>query len=86
MKLIKCAQCAGSDFYQEGNFMVCRFCNAKYALEKDDIKARQSTIALNSDIEALLQKCRMDPKRARKYANLILDIDPTNKEAHKYLK
>ena len=27
-----------------------------------------------------------DPARARKYANLILDIDPDNPEALKYLK
>ena len=42
-------------------------------------------ISLDSDIERLLKKCKEDPKNARKYANLILDIDPDNTEAYKYL-
>ena len=44
-----------------------------------------SSIALEEDIAVLLKKCREDPKNARKYANLVLDIDPGNAEAKKYL-
>ena len=41
---------------------------------------------LDDDVAKLLRKCRENPARARKYANLILDIDPDNPEALKYLK
>ena len=40
---------------------------------------------MDDDVERLLQKCRTDRRNARKYANLVLDIDPTNQEALKYL-
>ena len=47
--------------------------------------AARKGISLQSDIELLLDKCRRDPRNARKYANLILDIDPGNKDALQYL-
>ena len=45
-----------------------------------------SGIALDDDLVRLLAKCKADPKNARKYANLILDIDPDNEEALNYLR
>ena len=45
----------------------------------------QSTISLGDDVKRVLEKCKSDPRRAKKYANLVLDIDPTNQEALKYL-
>ncbi len=47
---------------------------------------KTSYIALDDDVQMLLIKCHNDPTQANKYANLILDIDPNNKEAIKYLK
>jgi len=47
--------------------------------------APRSGVSLDSDVERLLLKCHEDPRRAARYANLILDIDPTNEEALKYL-
>ena len=44
-----------------------------------------SPIALDDDIARLLKKCQTDPSNAQKYANLVLDIDPDNEEALKYL-
>ena len=85
MKLIQCRQCGSGEFYRENGYMVCKFCNARYSIEKGDLGIKESVIALDSDIEALLKKCRQDPKNAKKYANLILDIDPDNNEALKYL-
>jgi hypothetical protein len=46
---------------------------------------KASVISVSSDIEALLQKCREDPRNRKRYAGLILDIDPTNPEAQQYL-
>ncbi len=84
MKKIQCTQCGGEDLYQEGNFMICRYCGTRFSLEKSD-RAADTAISVNSDVEELLEKCKRDPKNARKYANLILDIDPDNTDALKYL-
>jgi hypothetical protein len=48
--------------------------------------ARESTIEINADIQALLEKCKSDPNNRRRYASLILDIDPTNQQANQYLR
>ena len=44
-----------------------------------------SGISLDDDISRLLSKCKEDPVNAKKYANLVLDIDPHNVEALKYV-
>ena len=85
MKLIKCTQCGGNEFSHEGGYMICKYCNARFVAEKGDYCTKPSNIALSSDIDALLNKCKLDPRNARRYANLILDIDPDNPDALKYL-
>ena len=64
---------------------TCLYCGTQFQIPKEELPKKKSEIALNSDVERLLDKCRKDPKNARKYANLILDIDPTNRDALKYL-
>ena len=69
---------------------MCEYCDSKYLFTAEDYNfygnsKSISGISLGSDVEMLLQKCRMNPKNARKYANLVLDIDPDNVEALKYL-
>ena len=54
-------------------------------MEPDDQAPKDSNIDLNSDVERLLDKCRTDPGNRRRYASLILDIDPTNAEAIQFL-
>ena len=73
MKAIVCEKCGASDFYDENGIRTCRYCGARYRI------AYTSSIGLDDE-------CRENPARARKYANLILDIDPDNPEALKYLK
>jgi uncharacterized Zn ribbon protein len=84
MKLIQCKQCGGEELYRDGDFMVCKYCGTRFVIEKSDY-TKQSRITVNSDVEELLNKCKSDPKNARKYANLVLDLDPDNEEALKYL-
>ena len=88
MKRIVCKSCGSNEFAERRNYRICIYCNSKYALE--DEKASSSIviangIALNDDVKRLLDKCQSDPANARRYANLILDIDPTNQEALRYL-
>ena len=51
----------------------------------DEKSNKESTIDLHSDIQILLQRCKEDPTRAKKCAERILEIDPTNSEAKKIL-
>lgn len=84
MKQMLCDQCGGRDFRIRDGFRECRYCGTKFVVEGEDARP-SSGIALNEDVNLLLKKCKEDPAHARRYANLILDIDPGNKEARKYL-
>ena len=79
MKLIMCQQCGSNDLQEKDGKIICGYCGSKFK------KQPSSIIALNDDVQRLLDKCEKEPKNAKKYANLILDIDPTNKEALKYI-
>ena len=85
MKQKICPICGGNEFLKEDGYLICAFCNNRFAIEKSDLDVKESMISINNDIDDLLEKCRRYPAKARKYANLILDIDPTNKDALKYL-
>jgi len=85
MKSLICEKCGSNDFFEKNSYRICKYCNTKYVLDADDAKPKSSSISLNNDIKMLLQKCRDDPANARRYANLILDIDSGNEEAKRYL-
>ncbi len=98
MKALICTSCGASRWKEEGNYRICLHCGTKFektvverivqvpaAFQRNVIRKVNSVIDINDDVERLLQKCRQDPRNARKYANLVLDIDPTNEEAMKYL-
>lgn len=86
MKIEICEKCGGGEFVTRDGYRICRYCNTKYLITPDDVTRKESTIALDNDIKMLLQKCRDDPVNARRYASLVLDIDPGNVDAVKYLK
>ncbi|MCF0233112.1 MAG: TFIIB-type zinc finger domain-containing protein [Enterococcus sp.] len=79
MEKITCSSCGANEFKTENGKRICTYCGTVYKTQST------STIALDNDVARLLLKCQTDPANARKYANLILDIDPTNKTAYKYL-
>ena len=85
MKQCICKNCGADDFLYKDGYKICHYCNSKYKLGDEEKPIKKSVISLDNDIEVLLQKCRTDPSHARRYASLILDIDPTNPEARKYL-
>jgi len=79
MKQIVCPNCGANDFVIKGGYKICRYCDTKFAIKKN------VTVSLEDDVQQLLQKCKMNPANARRYANLILEIDPNNEEALRYL-
>jgi len=100
MEGIVCKNCGSNSLQFKHGFWVCDYCDTRFVpteltggqtISYGGGSSRSfggsggSQISVSSDVENLLQKCRLNPKKARKYANLILDIDPDNKEALKYL-
>ena len=65
--------------------MECAFCRSRFVPQADDVIQVDTVIGIDSDIQVLLQKCQEDPVNRRRYAGLILDMDPTNQEAKQYL-
>ena len=85
MKSLDCASCGSKEFVEEDGFLLCIYCHSKYVALDVLAPPSESVIGVASDIRALLQKCIEDPANSRRYASLILDIDPTNPVAIKYL-
>lgn len=85
MKKLYCENCGGDEFVEEDGFRICRYCKSKFIICPEDTASKESRISLNEDVLRLLRMCQENPAKADKYANLILDIDPTNKEAYKYI-
>lgn len=85
MKSAECPRCGSNEFYEEENHVFCAYCQSRLMPEVDAHSRKQTVIDVQSDIQALLNKCIEDPINRRRYASLVLDIDPTNREALKYL-
>ena len=81
MKSVACENCGGNSFREEGRYLICCYCDSRFLRQLETV----SRISLDDDVAMLLEKCQNDPKNARRYASLILDIDPTNIEAKKLL-
>lgn len=86
MKAMICERCGGGEFVDRDGYRICQYCNTRYLIKSEDVAQKGSIIALDDDIEILLQKCKSDPANAHRYANLVLDIDPGNVNALKYCK
>lgn len=86
MKIQVCERCGGGEFVDRDGFRICQYCNTRYLIMAEDVTRKQSRISLDNDIKMLLQKCHDDPLNARRYASLVLDIDPGNLDAVRYLK
>ena len=85
MKKLSCSNCGSGRLTEKNGYMVCEYCNSTFVMESSDVPRKSMGMSLDSDINMLLKKCRSDPRNARKYANLILDIDPGNTEVFRYL-
>lgn len=87
MKSLECSRCGSTEFSEHiAGYFVCSYCQSRYVPPVTDLPVKETVIGLSSDLQALLQKCVDDPANRRRYASLVLDIDPTNQEAQKYLR
>ena len=86
MKLVECIRCGSKELFEENGYVVCGYCQSRFAPQADDLPAKETVINLHSDVQVLLQKCKDEPSNRRRYASLILDLDPTNREAAEYLQ
>lgn len=77
-----CKKCGSNEFVENSNVRICIYCRTSYEIPKKD---KESNISLQDDVQALLMKCKFDPSNARRYAALVLEIDPHNQEAARYL-
>lgn len=84
MKQLICPGCGSQEFKEENGFKICCYCESKFEIEKKP-STINTQISLENDVTRLLRKCKDDPANAKKYANLILDIDPCNEDALDYL-
>lgn len=85
MKQLVCERCGGNDFEEQNGFRICKYCDTRYVNQIEDTPQKNSIISIESDIKRLLNKCDTDPSNAVRYAGLVLDIDPGNSEAAKYI-
>ncbi len=86
MKIIKCTKCGSNDLYHEEHYVVCSYCRIKFTPSAADRPVPESVISVYDDIQALILRCQNEPHNSRRIAGLILDLDPSNVEAHKYLR
>jgi len=86
MKSLDCSHCGSKELVERGGFLTCIYCQSRFVLEAAETPLKSTEIAISADIKALLRKCQDDPKNRSRYANLILDIDPSNDEARRYLR
>lgn len=86
MKVVDCRGCGSKELVREAGLLRCTYCQSTFVPESDDVP-RTAAIGtgLAADIRALLDKCEQDPMNRRRYASLVLDLDPTNEEARRHL-
>ena len=81
MKALVCEHCGGDEFVEKDGYRTCMYCKSRFVITKDERKTTSAVINLNDDVARLLEKCKSDPARAKKYAKLVLEIAPGNSEA-----
>jgi len=86
MKLVECAKCGSNELFEENGYVVCAYCRLKFVPSNGDLPKAGAAITVYDDIRKLLEKCSNEPSNRIRYANLILDLDPTNIEAKQYLR
>ena len=86
MKRFECSACGATDLYEEDDYVICRYCGSKFKKSIENGFGMESSIELDSDVKRLIEKIEKEPQSTKKYAQLILTIDPHNEYAARVLK
>lgn len=88
MKTLDCTNCGSRELVYEAGFLTCIYCRSQFAPPGKDhwTSGVADGIGISADIRELLRKCESDPANRRRYANLILDLDPSNHDVQQYLR
>ena len=82
---IQCTSCGSTELTEVDGYSICDYCQSRFVPKADETISKKTTLGGLSDVELLLQKCETDPANRRRYASLILDMDPANPIAIQYL-
>ena len=86
MKRFECSACGANDLYEENGYVICKYCGTKFKKSLENGFGMESSIELDNDVKRLLEKIEKEPQNAKKYAQLILTLDPHNEYAANVLK
>lgn len=86
MRPIECSRCGSNELFDELEYIICAFCRVQFVRGPEDRKTPDTQISMFNDVQALLTRCRLEPENQKRLARLVLDIDPTNPDAPKYLR
>lgn len=86
MRSVECSRCGSNELLERDGYVVCAYCQSQFVRQASDLPVKDTTIGIVDDVQRLLQQCRDDPGNRHRYANLILDLDPTNQQAIQYLR
>lgn len=85
MKIMECVSCGSNELLENDGYLICAYCRSRFEQENDPIVRKETVIDVQSDIQMLLKRCVEDPLNRHRYASLVLDIDPSNSDAIKFL-
>ena len=86
MKRFECSACGATDLYEEDGYVICRYCRSKFKKSIENGFGKESSIELDIDVKRLIEKIEKEPQNAKKYAQLILTIDPHNEYAARVMR
>ncbi len=96
MKQLICEMCGSADLIKQGGVFVCQSCGTKYSVEEArkmmiegtvDVSGSTVRIDKSENVKALLERAIMalkdeEWKKANKYCEQILDLEPKNADAY----
>ncbi len=85
MNSIECTRCGSTEIIETDGYLKCVYCQSRFEQSSVSKTQLNTTIQIFDDIQSLLKKCDDDPKNRDRYINMILNIDPSNKDVQKIL-
>jgi hypothetical protein len=85
VKEVVCTQCGSNSLTDMNGLWQCDFCRTTFKSNREEFLEAKTRVSVGDDIKRLLEMCESDPANRVRYAHLVLDIDPSNQKAIRYL-